>query len=51
MSDIEQRIIGKSVKSACVDGYEVTIEFTDGTVFKYEASDGGYSSYSLNEVR
>lgn len=44
---IDEKIIGKTIKKATVDGYEVTLEFTDGEVFEYSASDGGYSCFGL----
>lgn len=45
--NIENDMVGKTVKRAYVDGYEVYIIFTDGSIFSYGASDAGYSSYSL----
>ena len=40
-------ILGKTVMSADVNGFGVRIKFTDGTVFDYSASDGGYSCWSV----
>lgn len=42
-------LLGKTVKSANVSGHSVDIEFTDGTVFEYSASDGGYSCWSVKK--
>lgn len=45
-------MIGKTVVAVEVDGFGVNIEFNDGTVFVYGASDGGYSlwDYDRKEV-
>ena len=43
----EQDLKGKTIKYIRVDGFEVYIEFEDGTIFEYEASDGGYSSWEV----
>lgn len=40
-------LVGKTVMSADVSGYDVRIRFTDGTVFDYSASDAGYSCWSV----
>ena len=40
-------LLGKTVMSADVNGFGVRIKFTDGTVFDYSASDGGYSCWSV----
>lgn len=40
-------LLGKTVMSADVSGYDVRIRFTDGTVFDYIASDDGYSYWSV----
>ena len=42
---IEAKFIGKTVTKAEVDGYGITLFFSDGTRFIYDASDGGYSTY------
>lgn len=47
--EIGKKLEGKTIKTADVDGFEVEITFTDGSVFYYDASDGGYSNYSLRE--
>ena len=43
----EKILIGKTVKEVDINGFEVYIIFTDGTIFDYEASDGGYSSWDI----
>ena len=47
--EIDKKLEGKTIKTANVDGFEVEIVFTDGSVFYYDASDGGFSCYSLRE--
>lgn len=42
-------IVGKTVKSADVNGHGVRIEFADGTVFDYIATDGGHSCWSVKK--
>lgn len=44
---IDKKIVGKTIKKAKVDGGDVILEFTDGEVFEYNASDGGYSCFEL----
>lgn len=38
-----QVMAGRTIKSFEEDGYGLTIVTTDGLVFEYSASDGGYS--------
>lgn len=38
-------LIGKTIKSAEVDGFGITLVFENGDTFEYGASDGGYSGY------
>lgn len=42
-------LVGKTVKSADVNGHGVRIKFADGTVFDYIATDGGYSCWSVKK--
>ena len=42
-----ERLIGKTIKYARIRGFDVEIEFTDGSTFEYDASDGGYSTWRL----
>ena len=46
---INAAIVGKTVKSADVNGHWMQIEFADGTVFDYNATDGGYSCWSIEK--
>lgn len=43
----EKILVGKTIAKIEVDGFDVNIVFTDGTVFKYESSDGGYSCWNI----
>ncbi len=45
----EKDLIGKTIESAEVDGHGIEIHFTDGTVFVYDASDGGYSNWDITK--
>lgn len=45
--DTNAALLGKTVMSSDVNGFGVRIKFTDGTVFDYSASDGGYSCWSV----
>ena len=49
MNDVENKLIGKTIKTAEVNGYGIYIEFDDGSTFQYDATDGGYSSYDITE--
>ena len=40
-------LVGKTIAKIEVDEFDVDIIFTDGTVFKYESSDGGYSCWNI----
>lgn len=44
---INKELKGKTIVNAEVNGYCVCLVFDDGTMFIYEASDGGYSTYEL----
>ena len=51
MNDLKLNgLTGKTIKEAEVDGFGIRIVFTDGAVFEYSASDGGYSQYELTEA-
>lgn len=45
----EKDLISKTIEKIDIDGYGVEIRFTDGTVFAYYASDGGYSNWEIAE--
>lgn len=47
--EINKKLEGKTIKTADIDGYEIEIIFTDGSVFHYDATDGGYSDWVLRE--
>ena len=48
-AEIEKALIGKTITNAIVNGYEVVLCLDDDTIFNYDASDGGYSSYELTK--
>ena len=45
----EEKLKGKVIIDAEITGYGVTLKLNDGTVFEYEASDGGYSVWNWRE--
>ena len=47
--DIDNRLVGRTIETAEVDGYGILINFRDGSVLSYAASDGGYSCFDLYE--
>ena len=47
IEETNERLTGKTIERADVDGEGMTITFTDGTVFDYYASDGGYSTWGF----
>lgn len=47
--DINDRLAGRTIVTAEVDGFGIRIIFRDGSVFRYAATDGGYSDYDLYE--
>ena len=49
MGMTEKDLIGKTIESVEVDGYGIEMRFTDGTVFVYGASDGGYSNWDITK--
>ena len=49
--EISKRLIGKTIKKVSLDGFGIDIIFSDGTVFEFNASDGGYSTYNLIEKK
>ena len=42
-------LIGKTIVDAEVDGYGIKLTFDDGSVFDYEATDGGYSGWEITK--
>lgn len=45
----KKSLIGKTIEAIELDGYGVQLQFTDGSRFVYDASDGGYSTYAFYE--
>lgn len=50
MNKAQEILIGKTIKNARITGFDVEIEFTDGSTFEYDASDGGYSTWDLTDT-
>ena len=44
-------LIGKTIVGAKVDGFEVKLILDNGKVFKYYASDAGYSTWSISKQK
>jgi hypothetical protein len=44
-------LIGKTIKDVQIDGYCFVLKFTDNSRIEYYASDGGYSSWSIQEAK
>lgn len=44
-----ERLIGRTIVKADVDGYGIEMTLDDGSVFVYGASDGGYSTYGFKD--
>jgi hypothetical protein len=38
-------LVGRTISEIKVNGYGIHIKFTDGVIFDYDASDGGYSQW------
>lgn len=45
--ETNQKLVGKTIKKANVNGHSVILTFEDGSVFDYSASDGGYSCWDI----
>lgn len=45
-----ERLIGKTIVKADVDGFGMELILDDGSIFVYNASDGGYSTYGFEGV-
>ena len=41
-------LIGKTLANIDVDGFGVEMLFTDGIMFIYDSSDGGYSNWTIS---
>lgn len=46
---INERLIGRTIVKADVDGCGIELTLDDGSVFFYNASDGGYSTYGFED--
>lgn len=47
----KEALIGKKIKEITIDGYSLFIVTEDGIELEYQASDGGYSSWEIKEVK
>lgn len=45
--DDEEKLIGKKIVWAKIDGFGVELKFSDGSSLDYSSSDGGYSSWEI----
>lgn len=48
LTETEKALIGKKIINADVSGYGIRLELDDGSIFEYDASDGGYSSWEIS---
>ena len=46
MSD-DKKLIGKTIVFAEIDGYGIKLKFSDGSIFDYSSSSGGYSCWEI----
>lgn len=42
-----RKLIGKTIVCAEINGFGVTIKFSDGSILDYSSSDNGYSSWEI----
>lgn len=50
MNEWEEAVLeGATIIKAEVDGYGIVLRLDNGYVFEYDATDGGYSTYSLEK--
>jgi len=49
MNNIVYEMIGKTIVGGYADGFYIILIFNDGSIFRYEASDGGYSQYEFEK--
>jgi len=45
--ETEKQLIGRTIVKADVDGFGIRLVLDDGSRFEYDASDGGYSSWEI----
>ena len=51
INECEGRILeGRQIKNCEVNGFGIRIEFFDNSVFEYDASDSGYSSWVFEQT-
>ena len=48
--ETNQRLSGRTIKEARVTGYGIDLVLDDGSVFEYDASDGGYSCWDFRNT-
>lgn len=49
LTETEKALIGKKIVNADVSGYGIKLELDDGSIFEYDATDGGYSSWKITK--
>jgi len=49
MYNVIDEMIGKTITGGYVDGFHIMLVFDDGSIFDYDASDGGYSSWEFEK--
>jgi len=47
-NETNKALIGKKIINADVNGDGIRLELDDGSIFEYDASDGGYSSWEIS---
>lgn len=48
---VQEQLTGKTISSAEIDGFGINHKFTDGTELDYNATDGGYSTFDITELK
>ena len=49
-AETNQRLRGRTIKKAKVTGHGIDLVLDDGSIFEYNASDGGYSSWGFRNT-
>lgn len=49
-AQISKKLKGKTITDAWVDGSTVQLKLDNNTKFSYNATDGGYSTFSISEM-
>ena len=47
--NINEYLQGKTIIKAEVSGFDIILTLSDGNVFNYDSTDGGYSSWQLTD--